>query len=101
MAFYPARRGPVRSERLKSEKSAYLVPFLEWVHKVEPDLLERGMKSIRKDTKKDRPGADELLAKWRLDWLPNIGWIIPNGHVFWTSYETKLLEQLEQARRKR
>lgn len=72
-------------------KSAYLIHFGTWVSEIEPLLLELNMASIRKEPKGKRPGADELLADYRLDWVQNEGWHIPNGHIWWKALYNNLL----------
>jgi hypothetical protein len=63
---------------------------------VEPILIEKNMKSIRlRQVQKSRPGAETLLKKWALEWKPNVGWIIPNGHIWWVSLRSKTLTLLE------
>ena len=80
--------------RAPKGKSAFLVPFGFWVDHIEPQLIELGMASIRKDTRgKDgkRPGADEILARFRLEWVTKEGWIIPNGHDWWKALHSNLI----------
>lgn len=74
-------------------KSAYLIPFIIWVRDVEPILRENKMASIRKETKGKRPGADELLADYRLDWIEG-NWEIPAGHKWWSCLFSSLKSQL-------
>lgn len=74
-------------------KSAYLVPWGMWKN-IERELTAHDMASIRKETKGTRPGADELLADFRLEWETKVGWTIPKGHIWWKAYRGKLLEQL-------
>lgn len=52
------------------------------------------MSSIRKDTRGkegQRPGADEILARFRLEWVTKEGWIIPDGHDWWKSLHANLI----------
>lgn len=76
--------------RAPKEKGAFLVPFKSWLREVEPFLIEKGYKSIRLREKRNRPGADTLLAKWALEWEPNVGWTIPNGHVWWIALADRI-----------
>ena len=69
--------------RAPKGKSAYLVPFEDWVDLIEPFLIELKMASIRKETKGKRPGADVFLDDYRLIWLTNQGWVIQKGHPWW------------------
>lgn len=85
--------------RAPNGKGAWLVPFKLWVEQVEPVLLEKGMRSLRYTQKqKAKPGADEFLHKWALAWETNVGWTIPDGHVWWRALadrtEDLLLEVL-------
>ena len=80
--------------RAPKGKSAYLVPFKHWLNRIEPFLIENGMKSIRKETIGNRPGADDFLALWRLDWR-NSHWEIPKNHYWWYSLRTALYKELE------
>jgi hypothetical protein len=74
--------------RAPKGKSAFLIPFHEWVDKIEPILELNKMRSIRKESKGKRPGADLLLQSYRLDWEDG-GWKIPRGHLYWTTlFET-------------
>lgn len=76
-------------------KSAYLVPFDQWVGLIEPQLIKNNMKSIRKETYRDRPGADTLLADFQLTWEYG-GWRIPVNHVWWRILSMKLQLELER-----
>lgn len=71
-------------------KSAFLIPFIMWVRDVEPILREKQMSSIRKETKGKRPGADELLADFRLEWVQG-NWEIPASHVWWQALLNELI----------
>jgi hypothetical protein len=77
--------------RAPKGKSAYLIPFNVWVTIVEPMLEMAEMSSIRKERYRDRPGGDELMADYRLEWEINQGWTIPNGHVWWKALYNNLL----------
>jgi len=68
--------------RAPKGKGAWLIPFVRWVQDIEPKLDMLGMKSIRKETKGKRPGADELLAGYQLEWHSG-GWVIPDHHAWW------------------
>jgi hypothetical protein len=74
-------------------KSAFLIPFIIWMRDVEPILREKGMMSIHKETKGKRPGADELLADYRLDWKDG-NWEIPITHKWWAALFSSLKDQL-------
>lgn len=84
------------------DKSAYLVPFGAWLGIIEPKLIKKGMKSIRRTTtyNKDgsirRIGADILLDNYKLEWIPTVGWTIPAGHFYWTILKEKLLIALDK-----
>lgn len=84
------------------DKSAYLVPWNDWIYTVEPKLIKEGMKSIRRTTKynKDdsirRLGADILLDTYKLEWMPTVGWMIPVGHYYWKVLKEKLLIALDK-----
>lgn len=73
-------------------KSAFLIPFIIWVRDVEPILRENKMASIRKETKGKRPGADELLAEYRLVWEGG-QWDVPAGHKWWELLLSELGKQ--------
>lgn len=81
--------------RAPKGKSAYLLPFEIWSQVVEPYLLSKEMRSIRRETIGDRKGADEFLADYRLEWKPNEGWVIPDGHIWWLSLRVRLESQLD------
>jgi hypothetical protein len=83
--------------RAPNGKSAYLIPFHEWVKRYEPILESNKMRSIRKTGRGKRLGADQMLSSYRLDWNDG-GWIIPNGHPFWWHLHTKLTKKLEEVR---
>ncbi len=70
-------------------KSAYLIQMLSWVREVEPILLEKDMKSIIKTSTKSRPGGDELMPNYRLEW-ENGKWQIPKGHPWWVTLKGHL-----------
>jgi hypothetical protein len=74
-------------------KSAYLIPFIIWTRDVEPILREKKMASIRKETKGKRPGADELLANYRLEWIDG-NWEIPPYHIWWEKLFNSLQSHL-------
>lgn len=79
--------------------SAFLVPFDEWVAIVEPILLEYNMSSIGQHASRGKPGADELLAKYKLEYVRGTGFTIPKGHIWWhRMYEraTLLIKYLEK-----
>ena len=78
-------------------RMAYLVPFKKWLSEVEPILLKLEMKSIRLDTKGNRPGADSLLKTWELEWTPTVGWTIPPGHIWWTALISRAESLLREA----
>lgn len=83
------------TEKAPDGKSVYLIPTRHWFSTLEPELIEKGMKSIRKETKRNRPGADELWSKYKLSWVVNEGWIIPAGHIWWKAlhYSLTLMAQ--------
>lgn len=68
--------------RAPKGKSAFLLSFSDWINRFEPILEHNNMRSIRKSSKGNRPGADLLLQSYRLEWHDG-GWNIPNGHPFW------------------
>jgi hypothetical protein len=74
-------------------KSAYLVPWGVW-KSIEQMLLSKGMMSIRKETRKERPGADEFLSDYRLEWKKSFGWTIPKGHIWWKAYWGSLTAEI-------
>lgn len=76
-------------------KSAYLIPFDKWLEEVEPKLIELDMKSLRRETIRDRPGADQLLAAYRLDWITGEGWDVPDGHIWIQRIENGLFRALD------
>jgi len=78
------------NKRAPKGKSAYLIPFLDWMNSIEPTLIEHGMKSIRKETKGERPGGDDLMPEYMLEWEPGEGWFIPKGHPWWAHRVEKL-----------
>lgn len=77
-------------------RGAFLIPFKSWLKDVEPILLKLKMKSIRLDTKANRPGADSLLAQWALVWEPNVGWLPPAGHIWWTALAIRIHNELDK-----
>lgn len=77
-------------------RGAFLVPFKLWLTDVEPILVKLGMKSIRLETKGNRPGADSLLDCWALEWEANVGWVIPDGHDWWKALHKVLTNELEK-----
>ncbi|MHA2201806.1 MAG: hypothetical protein ACXABN_18200 [Candidatus Thorarchaeota archaeon] len=79
--------------RAPKGKSAYFIPFKEWVDKIEPILDVNKMRSIRKSCKGKRPGADLLLQSYRLEWEDG-GWNIPKGHLFWSELFRNLCKVL-------
>lgn len=84
------------------DKSAYLVYWRDWLDTIELKLRIRGMKSIgrtttyNKDESVRRLGADRLLEKYALEWVPTEGWVIPAGHLFWLLLREKLLYELNK-----
>ena len=74
-------------------RGAFLIPFKSWLKEVEPILLKSGQKSIGLVSKRN-PGADSLLAEWSMIWLPNVGWIPDNNHIWWEALEGKLRKEL-------
>jgi hypothetical protein len=81
--------------RAPKGKSAYFLPFQEWVDRIEPILAVNNMRSIRKSSKGKRPGADLLLQSYRLVWEDG-GWSIPREHLFWTVLFGNLCKVLSQ-----
>lgn len=79
--------------RAPKGKSAFFLPFSDWVEKIEPILNENNMRSIRKSSKGKRPGADLILQSYRLKWDKG-GWIIPEGHLFWADLFERLCVEL-------
>lgn len=77
-------------------RQAYLVPIIIWINYIEPQLRELKMSSIRKETRGKRPGADDLLLTFMLEWVPNQGWIIPDYHEWWINTGSKLYRYLKQ-----
>jgi len=79
-------------------KGAWLVSWEDWKEEIEPQLIERDQKSLRMETvynkdgskRRNFIGADLLLSDYALEWEPNIGWTIPQGHVFWLRYLDRL-----------
>lgn len=71
-------------------RQAYLVPIIIWVYEVEPKLIELKMSSIRKETRGKRPGADDLLSDYTMEWESGEGWRIPPNHQWWKSLLSKL-----------
>lgn len=71
-------------------RGAFLVPFKSWLSEVEPYLIEKGYKSLRLSESRKRPGADTLLVKWELEWETNVGWVIPDGHVWWKALADRI-----------
>lgn len=84
-------------------KSAYLIPMLDWVTQVEPILIEKDMKSIRKETKGNRPGGDELMERYRLEWSSpqnyHKEWYIPMNHDWWVAQEIILKNLLHDTQK--
>lgn len=76
-------------------KSAYLVPWGKW-KAIEQVLNDNEMKSIRKETKGNRPGGDELLHDYKLEWETNTGWLIPKGHIWWKALRGKLMAEMSK-----
>jgi hypothetical protein len=74
-------------------KSAYLLPFSTWVEEIEPVLIARNQKSIRKTDIGERIGGDEVLAEFRLIWVSG-GWEIPKGHHWWSVVHNKLAYEI-------
>jgi len=75
-------------------KSAYLVPFDQWVGMAEVTLIKAGQQSLRrKPTTRCKIGADELLAEYSLVWQG--GWTIPSNHVWWRVLSAKLQLELD------
>jgi len=90
--------------RAPEGKSAFLLSFKDWVERFEPILELNDMRSIRKSSKGQRPGADLLLQSYRLEWVDGC-WIIPDGHPFWwhlyeqvTVLKLKIKEHLHEQR---
>ena len=71
--------------RAPKGRSAYLIPFKEF-QRLEEELLAQGQKSIQKETKRN-PGGDEMFGFWKLDWIKEVGWILPENHPFRFSKE--------------
>ena len=59
-------------------RSAYMISWPRY-KEAEAKLLASGQKSIGKETKRN-PGADDVFAESRMDWIPGIGWFPPEGH---------------------
>lgn len=84
------------------DKSAYLVYWRDWLEDVEVELIARDMKSIgrtttfNKDESIRRIGADILLNKYALDWVPTVGWTIPVNHDYWRRLKEKLSAELNK-----
>ena len=83
--------------RAPKGKSAYFIPFQEWVDRIEPALELNKMRSIRKESKGKRPGADLLLQSYRLKWKDG-HWTIPKEHDYWLRLEVALLALLAEIR---
>lgn len=75
------------------KRSGYLIPFHTWVEEIEPILIDQRLMSIRRDAYGKRPGADQYLARWRLDWEKG-GFVIPPLHEWWRVLKGQLLSQL-------
>ena len=84
-----------------SNTSAWLISFWNYLHAVEPMIIEDGLKSIRRENRlaKDgsviRYGAETYLAGYELEWEQHTGWIIPKGHPYWLHLREELKEALE------
>lgn len=96
--FLLVGKGRVSSDKNKSSRSAYLIPFKTWIDKIEPDLLLHKMGSIgHNGMRGGKPGATALLADWRLDWVDG-GWSIPEQHDWWYALEKRLIAELRRVR---
>ena len=92
--------------RAPANAAAYLVPWDMWESKIETFLVKQRMKSIRREStylncgKIKRYGADKLLKDYELKWEANIGWVIPNKHIYWYKLKDKLKQTLTEVERK-
>lgn len=72
-------------------RGAWLVSWDTWAKSIEPELLKREQRSLRKKSKRSsHVGADELLDGYDLLWDKG-HWLIPLGHPFWQSAYSKTL----------
>jgi hypothetical protein len=90
--------------RAPEGKAAWLIPWTRWVNEIEPQLHKTGQKSIRMETLRNNDGTprrgyyggDVLFEGYEVEWKTYVGWTIPKGHVFWRSYHSKLVSELER-----
>jgi len=68
------------------KRQAYLIEWRAYVGIRQYVKNELGFKSVaqRKTARSRTPLASDMFEGWELSWVTNIGWIIPDGHEWWS-----------------
>jgi len=80
------------------DKMTWIIPWGDWLQKIEPKLLELNIASIAYFSTSRTVGAKDIIefAPYQLVWEKGKGWVIPKGHPFFIRYLEKLKAELEK-----